>query len=193
MPAKKSSQSKKPPKKKKPSGKKKKGKQTKNAAVKKNIKQAVDNIPQMIVREIQEKKPTWDAYTQENTPLYKSATYHKAQRKRKAIVWMGVGIVTIVICLMWFFNISTLVYDTKQKPAQEKQLLNIANQEIQALFAGTVSSITPETTPTEEDNTADVSTIKNTLSSILGAFMTTTSTSSTVATTTTDISTSTTP
>jgi len=107
---------------------KSKGKTKVNKRVKAEIKDAVEKIPGLIFEHVrlqnQEKKskvqvedlyPTDNFSKPKKEPKPSPIQYDYTQmRKKKAVLWSGVIILTIVVFAMWFLNASMTIRDLKE-------------------------------------------------------------------------------
>lgn len=102
-----------------------------NRTVKKNIKKAVDQIPQMIVKE-KEQKTTQQADLK--------ITYQhnmKEYRGKQIIMWLGVAILSGSVFFMWFLNTNATFIDINKSmsKSEEVKLLNESSQKIKKILS----------------------------------------------------------
>lgn len=87
---------------------KKKKVSAKKKAVKRQIEQAVEKIPDLIVEEAIEQTPP----PRQRLPQQ----YHHHHQKKRSIVWIGVSIIGAAICVMWLLNTQATIKTFKNKP-----------------------------------------------------------------------------
>lgn len=118
-------------KKKKTTKRKSQAKQTINRTVKKNIKNAVDQIPQMIVEGKENKKK------QETDLKTDYLSNMKEYRWKQAIMWSGVIILAGAVTCMWFLNINATFFDVNKNinKSEEVKILNESTQKIKEIIS----------------------------------------------------------
>ncbi len=163
--------------------KKENGKKSPSKKVEKNIKRAVDSISGLIsqgMKEQRENPPPLQIIntSPSNNPNLRplSYEYHKEQGKRRMIVWVGVGITTLLVFVMWGLNASTFISDTRHsdKRSDERQILENAGGDLKALIEATANEgdlIFEEVPKTKKEETlndyVNIDEVKATLAGIL--------------------------
>ena len=167
-----------------PVKKKKAKKRRVNRTIKKDIARAVEDIPRMIMREIEiaDRRPS------------SPHVIKRPERSRHLLMWTGVAVISSVVFAMWFLNTKNTLSAIRQgAPSQERQLVSTAREDLRAIMKSLaeserneLSAAVGQTTPAEIKTT-----VKNALTSL---FLTaaTASSSSTAVTTTAATSTETT-
>ena len=113
--------------------------------IKKNIKNAVNQIPQMIVEErsfdFAQDKDIESNLTQVKTETENNLkiTYQyntKEYKLKQKLMWFGVTIFTSTIIFMWFLVTNATFFDVNKNinKSQEAQLLNESTQKIKEIF-----------------------------------------------------------
>ncbi len=116
---------------------------------KKAIKKMVDEIPSMILQDIK-KRPVLTPSKQppaqkpaniELPPTKPTVKFQKPQKQmakpvvhgKNLFVWMWAGVIifSLAIFIIWFFNIKTFLYDTKQETGLEERLLSESKDDLQ--------------------------------------------------------------
>ena len=162
------------------------------------IRQAVNNLPSLFTN-------TKKRSSRPKTPHdFINDQYHRAQRTKKQLVWVGVSIIVVLIAALWALNISSLAKNVLQAPSTEKQLIAEGSEQIKDILSGKNSVLQgPDKFTKLIDKTDSEDGIKSTLQNLVLAISnaekvnavqitsSTTSTNDTTTNTSTIISTST--
>lgn len=136
--------------------KKKRGKKQ----VTKEIKQAVEELPQLLFQ------------TQPKSPLSKimDESYYQGQQKRKQLVWVGVSIVGVCILIFWILRVDTLIQTTIGASSPEQTLIKKELEQAKYILQGNASSNTGVTDFDELINkTNSIDTVKQTIENLATA------------------------
>jgi len=159
------------------------GKKSSSKKVQKDIKKAVDNFSGLIFEGMKQQMKTPPKIQIINTPPTNTSSlkplsyeYHREQGKRRMIVWVGVGITTLVVFIMWGLNASTFISDTKnsEKKSDEREILESAGGDIKAIIEATTNNeetdsneITEKGKEENLDNYVNIDELKASLAGIL--------------------------
>lgn len=123
------------------------------------IKKAVDQIPHLIMQEMEAKRD-------EARPV--SAPIRTEERTKRIWLWAGVSFFSTLIFVLWFFNVSVAFYDAKQHPGQEKQIFDESKNDLQAIL----NSLDKNKKGNAEDkNNADTQGLKGLIASALAPLL----------------------
>ncbi|OGH87328.1 MAG: hypothetical protein A2206_01290 [Candidatus Magasanikbacteria bacterium RIFOXYA1_FULL_40_8] len=167
----------------------KKGKSKKNidSDVKKQIKNTVEKLPQLIVEEMKESQKI-------NTDYYDNPSY----KNKKVMMWVFVAVFCLIIAGLWIININTVFYDFTKSLGKNNgtQILKDGQEILQDSYKNDLGKIMDDVEklfaeePTEE--TAEPKEKKPiNLDDIVNAVNNFTSTTTNTATSTEDTTTST--
>ncbi len=143
------------------------------SAIQKDIAKAVARIPQMIADQMDYTPPSRSTKPKTAEPI---PTYRNAYPSKRALLWIGVGTITVAVFAMWIVNAKAMFYDIQHTKSTEGQLITDAKDDIgKILQSGPKKPVTPPPATTET-NSADTSeTVKQTLHAIFAGTATTTS------------------
>ena len=116
-------------------------------AIQKKIKTAAEDIPKLIMREVQEKEEREVSHSQ---PMPKKVSfdrvghddYYRAQGSRKKLLWLGVIVVTVSILTIWVWNMRTVIYDARlaNDNGQTRNFLRELNEGVTSIFDSTIDN-----------------------------------------------------
>ena len=164
--------------------------------IKADIEKAVDHIPSLIVEQVKFNEPTKKALSPR--PKVNIVYASKAQSKRRTLMWVGVGIITLVVFIMWFWNARSTLIDIRnnKNTTAEGQIINNARADLRTIMLSIAAGDDDELSETLEEVTPNED-IKNSLRATIGSLLdssstaTPTSTLSTIATSTDALNTTT--
>ena len=162
--------------KKKPARKKAvKKKKTPSKKVKKDIAEAVENIPELVASQVDLPKPPVAPVPPKPEPL-KPYTNPK---NSGFLLWTGVIIVSVVIFVLWIINTQSVILDITQGDSAEQELWDATTSDIESILADVSKEHELETlknTLTDEDETTSETEeeIAKTLTQLLSTSPTTT-------------------
>lgn len=176
----------------------KKAKKTVSSKKRKEIHEAANSIPGLIIEHV--------AFNKDEEPQEKERSNHKymlsvdkqkEHQKKRFTVFVGVGTIMLVLCGLWFLNVKTFFFDSNYNISKEEQLLNTVKQNFDntvGLVAGNKGATTttnPEVLSKEHLKAALIAglLVSSTPSSATSSATTTSTTSTPVMTTTSTTST----
>lgn len=99
--------------------------------IKKDIKKAVDHIPNLIAEELKLSEQKKELQRPKSEIYYGS----KPNRSKITMLWIGVILLTAVVFAMWLLNVQSLFYDIENsKASQEEQIWQNAKNDLDDIF-----------------------------------------------------------
>jgi len=160
---------------------KKPHKKTVSSKKRKEIREAANSIPGLLIEHVSFDENTGDdnrEFTQPSHQYMLSPEKRLEHQKKRFTVFVGVSTIVLALCILWFVNIRSSFFDSKFSTSTEEQLLSNLKQN----FENTVGLVTERPT-TSQTTTTPVN--EEQLKAALLAGLLASSTTSTVNTTST--------
>lgn len=171
---------------------------TRTPEVEQGIAQAVERIPQLLQDEARmahhDTTRMQVPITQEPVPKPTRIRVNPPSRQRYQLLWLGVGLVSLVVFGMWIWNAMSLIYDIQNTPQENKAPWNAAGEELRDMIESledkqVVPQETATTSPQIDLN--DQEAVENAIRALLQKQRAASSTTPAITTTTTSSTTQT--
>jgi len=146
--------------------------------VKKNIEEAVERIPNLIVEAAKKEQ----VIEQEMRPRLKQQYHHEHKQKRQ-ILWVGVSLLGVAICAMWILNTQATIKTIVKDPSDN--ILSIAKTDFQDVLDQFSFEESKTSEPKPQEKVVDKKNIEETLFIALTALANKSATSTSTEKTTT--------
>ncbi len=114
-------------------------------SLKKDIAEAVRNIPELVAGQVQLDETTPKNYEQpksfesntvlDRLPLAKKIPPYQPPKHSGLLLWLGVGIISLAVFVVWFFNIKTMVLDFGKNKSPEGEMWQSASTDLSGAFS----------------------------------------------------------